>query len=372
MGAWTWKAVVVAALLRATSAAAGTVTEPIARLSLEGGYDSNALYDGRSADTVGRISPDVGLRLRAPLWDLRGTYGGEFVSYRRLGPGTWNQRAALALDATPTARTTFAGTLRLAEAYDPASLAQAGVFRTGRQRAFVAGGRARLSWRATEVVDAGATFAEQTVVFQDGSGGAVHAPGVEVLGRVDRRLSLGASYGFGAYQSFGAGAARDELALAHALRLRARWRVERHVSVDAWAGPALWLPAGSAAIVPEVRLEALVATRGLDLRASAGHALGLGATAQPGLVDSLELGAERRFGRSWFLRGDGGVWRSGAAPSGSDAVTGYAAAGEVGMILAGGLRLSGTAAHFARADSAADAYRRTLVGLRLGWELRPR
>lgn len=373
MGAWRFgKAVVAAALLRAAPVAAGTVMEPIARLSLEGGYDSNPLYDGRSGDTVGRVSPELGLRLHAPRWDLRTTYGGELVYFERLAPGgTWNHRGAVSLAARPTYRTALAGELRLSQAFDPAALAQAGVFRTGRQRALVVGGRARGEWRMDELREIAATFNERTVSFQDGTGGAMHAPGLELLQLLDRRVSVGAAYGFGVFQSF-APAAPDQLAWSHALRLRARWRAERHVSVDGWAGPALWLPKGSAAVVPEAFLEVLVATRGLDLRVNAGHALGIGATAQPGIVDSLEVGGERRFGRDWFVRGDGGLWRSGAAPSGADAVTGYALAGEAGAILGGGLRLSVTGAHFARADSAAPQYRRTMVGLRLGWELRTR
>lgn len=373
MGAWRiGTAVVVAALLRATPAAAGTVMEPIARLSLEGGHDSNALYDGRSADDVGRISPEVGLRLHDRLLDLRTTYGGELVYFRRLAPGgIWNHRGALTLEARPTFRTAVSGALRVSQAYDPAALAQAGVFRTGRQRALVLGGRLRADWRADELRLVAGTFNERTVSFQDGTGGAMHAPGLEALQHLDRRLWVGAAYGLAAFQSFYPGA-RDDTAWSHALRLRARWRAERHVSVDAWAGPALWMPRRSAAVVPEAFVEVLVATRGLDLRANASHALGIGATAQPGLVDALELAGERRIGRRWFLRGDGGLWRSGAAPDGAGAVTGYALAGEAGAILGGGLRLSVTGAHFARADSSAPQYRRTMVGLRLGWELRVR
>jgi hypothetical protein len=277
----------------------------------------------------------------------------------------------VALDARPTYRTALTGGLRLSQAYDPAALAQAGVFRTGRQRALVVNGNARFGWRADELRELAGTFNERTVSFQDGTGGAMHAPGVEVLQQLDRRLWVGAAYGLGVFQSFNPGAP-DQVAYAHAVRLRARWEAARHVSVNTWAGPALWLPGGSSAVVPEAFAELLVGTRGLDLRVNAGHALGIGATAQPGIVDSFEVGGGRRFGRRWFLRGDGGVWRSGAAPSGDGAVTGYAVAGEAGTILDGGLRLSVTAAHFARADSAAPQYRRTMVGLRLGWELKQR
>ncbi len=375
MGTWRvlGTAVVVASLLRAAPVAAGTVMEPIARLTLEGGWDSNALYDGRSGDTIGRVSPEVGLRLRDHLWDLRTTYGGELVYYQRLAPGgTWNHRGGLALDARPTRRSTLAGALRLSQAFDPAALAQAGVFRTGRQRALIVGGRARLDWRAEETLATAATLEERIVTFQDGAGGAMHRPTAEVLRRLDRRLSLGGAYSFGVFQSFEPGTGPDRLALAHALRARARWRAERHLTIDASAGPALWMPEGSTSVVPEVFAEALYATRGLDLRLNGGHALGIGATAQPGIVDSLEFGAGWRVGRTWFVRGDGGLWRSGEAPTGRGAVTGYAVAGEAGRVLRGGLRMSVTGAHFGRVDSAAPEFRRSAVGLRVGWELEAR
>ena len=67
--------------------------EPIARLTLEGGYDSNALYVGQGGDRTGRISPEVGLRLRDHLFDLRTAYGGDYIVYERLAPdGIWNHR----------------------------------------------------------------------------------------------------------------------------------------------------------------------------------------------------------------------------------------------------------------------------------------
>jgi len=373
MGGWRirGRAVLAAALLRVTSAAAATTVEPIARLTLEGGYDSNARYDGHSADQVAKVAPEVGVRLRDHTYVLIGTYGGEYVWYEQLAPrGAWNQRGGLQLDAHLDRRTSLAGDLRVSEVFDPAALAQAGVFRPGGQRALLAGGRARLEWRTDRLDAVAITYAERTVVFEDGTGGAMHAPGVEALRRIDERLSLGAAYAFGAYQTFQPGA--DARATSHGVRLRARWRAERHLALEAWVGPALWIPEGSAAVVPEAFVEALHSTRGLDLRVNAGHGLGIGATAQPGLVDAAEVGLERRFGRDWFVRGDGGLWHSGAAPTGEGAVTGYAGAAEAGVILAGGLRLSLRGAHYGRADAAVAMYRRTTLGLRLGWELRAR
>jgi hypothetical protein len=373
MGGWRVLSGVAfaATLLCATPAAAATTVEPIARLSLEGGYDTNALNDGNSADEVLRLTPEAGVRVRDRTFSLVGTYGGEWLRYQQLLPGgTWNQRGELALDARLDRRTRVNADFRAWETFDPAQLAQAGVFRVGAQRALLVNGSGRLEWRADPVDSAALTYFERTVVFQDGTGGAMHAPAVELMRRIDERLSLGVGYAFGVFQSYLPGP--DERATSHGFRARARWRVERHVAIEAWAGPAVWLPSGSAAIVPEGSVAAFVATRGLDVRVSAGHGLGLGATAQPGLVDSAELGLEHRIGRRWFVRGDGGLWRSGLVPTMAGAVTGYAAAGEGGVILSGGLRLSLRGAHYGRADSGDPIFRRTTVGVRLAWELQPR
>jgi hypothetical protein len=361
----------VAVLLRATAAAAATNVEPIARLYLEGGYDSNPLYNGQSADQVARVSPDVGLHIFGRTLDLKTTYGGEFVRYQRLEPGgVWNHRGALLLDSHPSRRTELAGDLRLWQTFDPAALAAVGVFRSTRQQALLVGGRARLEWRSDRLDTAALTFLERTVVFDDRTGGAMHQPGIEALRRIDERLSLGAAYAYGIFESFLAGP--DLRATSHALRLRARFFAERHLALEAFAGPALWLPPGRSAVVPEGFFQVLYGTRGLDLRASLSHMLGLGATAEPGLVNAIEGGASWKFRRTWFARGAGGFWRSGTAPDGTFAVTGYAMDGEIGRVLGGGLRLSVTGAHYGRVDSAAPRYRRTTLGLRLGWELRTR
>lgn len=374
MGAWRFlrDAAALAALLCASRAAAGTVVEPIARLSLEGGYDSNPLYDGRGSDQTGRVSPEVGLRLRSPRWDVRATYGGELVYFRQLAPeGLWNHRAGLAVDARPTHRTAVGATLSVSQAFDPAGLAAAGVFRSGRQDALIVNGRGRLDWRATRRVDAALTVTERTVRFADETGGAMHQPGVEALWRVGRRVSFGAAYAFGVFQGLERTAA-DEVAFSHAMRARARWRPSRHALVDASVGPALWIPddrsSEGSSLVPEGRVDLLYFTRGIDLRAAAGHGLGIGATARPGLVDTLELGAERRFGRRYVLRGDAGLWRSGTIPDGGDSVTGYAVGGEAG-ILFGAVRVSVAGAHLGRTDDPSAEFRRTTIGLRMGWEM---
>jgi hypothetical protein len=361
-------------LLSAARSGASTVVEPIARLSLEGGYDTNVLYDGESEDRMARISPEAGLRLRDHLWDASAVYRGDWITYERLEPGgIWNHRGALTLEARPTRRLGLRGALRGSWAFDPVGLAQAGVFRSGRESAFLLTGNARAEYRWSRRIDVGATFRERTVLFEDRTGGAMHAPTVEALWRFTRRLSVGAAYGLGVFQGFEVDG--DEVAFSHALKARARWRASRRFAIEAAAGPAVWIsppePERETAVVPEASVEALGVSRGWALRAEVAHGLGIGSTARPGLVDSFEIGAERRFGRRYLLRGDGGIWHSGLAPSGRDAVTGYAVAGEAGVLVGMNVRVALGLTHFARLDEARPDLRRTTMGLRLAWELAP-
>jgi hypothetical protein len=356
------------ALCAAARATASTVVDPIARLTLEGGYDSNVLYDGSGSDRVGRVSPDVGLRFRDHTWELRTLYGVDFLTYERMQPGgSWNHRGSLVLDARTTRRLTLHADFRGAYAFDPVGLAQMGVFRTGRDSALILHGRGRAEYRASERVDVAATLTEDTVRFDDRTGGAMHQPGVEALYRYGRRLSFGAGYLASLFQGFERDA--TDWAFAHALRARARYELSRQLTVNGSAGPALWLKSGEAVVVPEGSVELVGVSRDWEGRAQVAHGLGLGNTASPGLVDSVELGIARRFARRFELRGDGGIWRSGRAPSGGDAVTGYVTYGEAALLVGGGVRLALAATHFARLDDSSAALRRTTFGLRLGWTL---
>src|SRR5512138_253137 len=267
------------ALGLATRAAGETVLDPIARLTLEGGYDSNALYDGSGPDQSERISPELGLRVHDELWDWKGSYRADWIRYERFAPrGILNHAAALSLDATPTRRLTLRGAVRSSYAFDPIGLAMVGVFRTGRQSALLVGGTARAEYRLTPRVDVAATAAERTVRFDDRTGGAMHQPGVEALYRATPRLSTGAAYQLGVFQSFDPG--RDTLAFSNAVKARARYRATRHLTVEAAAGPAAWHGPDGSAVVPEASLEALAASRGWDLRVGLAHGLGIGSTAR--------------------------------------------------------------------------------------------
>jgi hypothetical protein len=357
----------VALLLPPARAGAVTVAEPIARLSLEGGYDSNALFLGQGGDRTGRISPEVGVRLRDHLWMLQAEYGGDYLVYERLASsGIWNHRGTLKLEATPTHRLAVDLTARGGYAFDPVGLAQMGIFRTGQDSAWTLSGRGRIAWQAAHRIELAVTHSERTVVFSDGAGGAMHAPGAEALWLASERLAFGGAYAAGVFQGFGA---RDTLAFSHGARGRVRYQITRQLEVDGYAGPAMWFGPDGNAVVPEAGGELRLERRWSDLRVSASHGLGIGSTARPGLVDSAEFGAVRRFGLRFDVRADGGIWRSGVAPGGGNATLGYAAAGEAGMRVGGGVRLALALTHFARIDDPSAALRRTTVGIRLGWAL---
>ncbi|ACG73962.1 hypothetical protein AnaeK_2737 [Anaeromyxobacter sp. K] len=362
-------AVLWAALLApAARVAAVTVAEPIARLSLEGGYDTNALYLGQGGDRTGRISPDVGFRLLDHLFKLTATYGGDWLVYERLAShGIWNHRGALDLDAAPTQRTRVTASARGGYAFDPVGLAQMGIFRTGQRSAWTVQGRGRAEWDASRRLELAVTATERTVVFSDRSGGAMHAPGAEALWHASERLAVGAAYAAGVFQGFDP--TGDSLAWSQGLRARARYRITRMLEVDGYAGPAMWIGNRDQALVPEAGAELRLARREMDLRVAVAHGLGIGSTARPGLVDSAEVGVVRRFGLRFDVRGDGGIWHSGEVPSGRNSTLGYAAAGEAGMMVGGGVRVALGVTHFARIDDPSADLRRTTVGIRLGWTL---
>jgi hypothetical protein len=359
---WARAAVSAAVLACAARSGASTVTEPIARLSLEGGYDSNVLYQG-TADTVARVSPELGLRARDHLWDLSAAYGADWIRYQRLAPrGEWNHRLRLALDSRPSRRSRVTIDGRGAYALDPLGLALMGIFVSGERAAWTALARGHGGYRITERIDAGVSVEERLVRFDDGTGSAMHAAGASAAWRWTHRLSVGGEYRLAAFQDFG----KREFSLANALRGRLDYQLSRRARIETSAGPALWTGPDARALVPEANATLLVSDRFDDLRVTLQRGLGIGSTGAPGLVTSFEFGAEHRIGREWLMRADGGVWHSGRAPTGADAVTGYAASGEIARRFGRGLRIGAAAAHFSRFDG---SLARTTVGLRVGWDL---
>lgn len=351
----------------AARAAASTVLEPIARLSLQGGYDSNALYEG-AGDSVSWVSPDVGLRALDPRWQASAAYGADWIRYQRLAPhGVWNHRLRLKLDARPVERATIGFEGRGGYAYDPVGLALMGIFRTGRQAAWTANAGGKAVYRVTERADARVDAAERLVRFDDGTGGAMHAAGAGLSWRWTERLSVGGEYRLSAFQTFLK--AGQQLAFANALDARLDYRVTHFTTVEALVGPAMWSGPGVRALVPDATANLLYADRFDDLRVTLHRGLGIGSTAAPGLVTSVDFGAAHRIGRDWELKADGGIWDSGRAPTGADAVLGYAVSGEASRRFGRGLRIGVAAAHFARLGTASSALTRTTIGLDVAWEL---
>ena len=360
------------ALAAAARAGAATVTEPIARLSLEGGYDSNVLYEGKGGDTRPAVSPDLGLRVRDHRYDFTGTYGGDYAYYSHFASsGLWNHRLRLELDAKPSEHSTLEAILQGAYAQDPIGLALLGIFRTGRTQAIFGLGRVRAVWHATPRIDVAGTFAERLVRLDDRSGGAMHAPGVEALWRFTERLSAGGAYRLAVFQTFFAGGG-SEVAYSHQVAARADYDLGPHLRLEGAAGPALWSSPTTRGIVPQATVTLLYTGKFTDLRLNAWHGLGIGSTAAPGLISAFEVGLSHHFGRSWLVHVDGGIWDSGAAPTGANSVLGYASEGEVSYLFHNGVRFGLAATRFARLDDPSPAFARTTVGLRVGWELQAR
>jgi hypothetical protein len=259
------------------------------------------------------------------------------------------------------------GSFTGSHAYDPAGLAQMGIFLTGRQSATNLEGRGRVQWRASEQVDAALTVKEQTIRFDDGSGGAVHAPGAEALWRVNERISVGAGAQVSLFQTFAT--TGDSQAFASAGRARLHLALAPRATLEVSAGPALWNGAGGPAWVPEAIAEVYAGRENWDLRATAFRGLGIGSTATPAVVTSMELALDRRFwGDRFVVRGIGGLWRSGVVPSDAQAIDGYALTGEASYLVGASVRVGVGATNYARLDDSSPAFKRTTVGLRVGWE----
>jgi hypothetical protein len=369
------KAVVLAAVLCAGARAVASVqVDPIARLSLEGGYDSNVLYDGRGAG-VGRVAPDLGFQLRDHTWTFGAVAGGDLLAYPSPAAGqgaqtVWNQRGTLVLHLRPTPRFKFDGDAAATYAYDPVGLARLGIFGTTSTNGLVARAGLRGAWRLDPDWTVAGTFAEYVVRFGDGTGSASHTPGVELAKRLGHRLEMGGVYKFDYFQSFTSGAGD---ATAHELQWLLRYRWARHLTLEAMAGPALWNPAkGSTQVLPQAMAQILGTNRIGDVRLTVRHGVGLGIFGTPGLFDSAEGAFTWKVTQKIQLHADGGVWRSGDIPWGANSATGYGLEGELAYFFLRNVKVALAASRFARVDAGTTLYDRNIVGLRFGWELRHR
>ena len=365
-------AVLAAGLCAGARTAASVQVEPVARLTLEGGYDSNVLYDGRGGDNLGIVSPDLGLRLRNHTWAFGIEGGGDLLMYaQRRSTPIWNQRGRVDLSARLDPRLTLESDLSATYAPDPIGLAKLGIFgRTG--SALIGSGSARVGWRLDHEWRLAATLSEHVVRFDDATGAASHAPGLEATKALHERLEVGGGYRAEIFQGLGPGSVDG---LAHEFQAVARYRWTRHVSLEAQAGPTLWTSSANSGtqVLPQAAVQLLaMGRRGDGVRVTLRHGVGLGNLATPGLFDAAEAAFTVRLGRSFLAHADGGLWRSGEIPWGANAVVGYGMEGELAWLMGGGVRLAFAASRFARADTSVTTFNRNIVGLRLGWELRRR
>lgn len=367
---WAAKAAMVAVTLFAGARAGGAVqVEPVARLSLEGGWDSNVLYDGRGGNDMGRVSPELGVHLRDHTWSLLANAGGDLLLYPQRSTSTaWNQRADATLKARLTRRLTLDADARGTYAFDPIGLARLGIFNTASGEALAAGGKLRLAWRSERAWTWAGTFEEHVVRFADATGAASHTPGVEATRRLGRRLEAGGAYRFDLFQDF----ARHDVATAHEGVAVARWRWTRRLTLEGEAGGVVWNRGPATWVLPQAAMNLFGGWRSTDLRLTLKHGVGLGIVATPGLFDAAEAAVTWRAGRSWLLHADGGLWRSGDPPWGANAALGYGVEGEVAYRITRELRIGVAASRFARADIASTQFDRNVVGLRMTWESRHR
>ncbi len=355
----------------AAPAAASVIVEPIARLSLEGGYDSNAFYDGHSGYPMGMVSPDLGLRLSDHTWNARASYGGDFLNYGMVSPlRAWNQRGDLRLELHPDRRTAFVADGSGQYAIDPVGLARLGIFGRAIGPALLVSGGARASWMASPRLQLAATYQDREARFNDGGGGAMHAPGAEVAWHLDARTQIGGAYRFDVFQDFRATA--TGLAFAHELKALARHHLARDLELDAEAGPAWWMHGADRYLVPEASVTLIGTYRYTDVRASLRHGVGLGGIANPVLSDGLEVGVSHHLSRWWRVHADGGLWRSGAVSGGGASIVAYSAGGEIAWRMVSDAEIGLAASQFARLDDPSPSLRRTIFGLRISWLLESR
>ena len=367
------EAVVLAAVLCAGAPAAASVqVDPVARLSLEGGYDSNVLYDGKGSG-VGHIAPDLGLQLRDHTWSFGIVGGGDLLAYpspigSQAAQTVWNERGTLALHMRPGPRFRFDVDAAAIYANDPVGLARLGIFGPAALTGgFVERAGLRGAWRLDHDWTAAGTFTNYVVRFGDGTGSASYTPGLELAKRVGHLLELGGIYRFDYFQSLTVGLGD---ATANELMGLMRYRWARHLALEVQGGGALWNPAkGASQVIPQALAQLLGANRVGDVRVTLKHGVGLGIYGTPSLFDTVEGAATWKVTHKVQLHVDGGVWRSGDIPWGANASTGYGVEGELAYFLERSVKVALVGSRFAQLGTGNSLYDRNIFGLRVGWEL---
>jgi hypothetical protein len=359
-----------AALLAAGWAEASVVAEPVARLAVEGGYDSNVRYDGRGGDRVAGVSPDLGFLLKDHTWNALASYGVDLLTYPTMAPGPiLNQRGRLDLGWRIDPRTRFKLDFVGTYAPDPVALARLGIIEPGKGSALVIRGDSRLAWLATPRWTIAGTYAERDVAYDPKSGTLLHVPGAEAAYQLDPRTEVGAAYRFDYFQSITTGIPSST---AHEAKGIARWRWSRRISLEAEAGPAFWSGGDGSAVVPEAAGRFLASGREGELRLEVRHGLGISARSRPSLSDALEVGVVWRMSRSFRFRTENGIWRGATLPSGTNSNVGYGVAGELTWLATRDIEMGVGASRFAQLTEPSAATERNVVGVRIAWQLRNR
>ncbi|MFL5321055.1 MAG: hypothetical protein ACJ790_15455, partial [Myxococcaceae bacterium] len=237
----------VLSLLLATTAYGETKVDPTLRVIAEQRYDDDLLLrqagnDGPlNGQFMTKLSPELGLRARAPLWTLRTWYAMDAMYRETSGTTRIDHRGSLQAMRQFDERTTYKLDFQIYRVTDPTSLPRVGVART---LSPVLYGKATtgLSYMAAERWQLHPYLvAEGAKVYDDQNRlpGYMLAPALESWFLATRRTSVGGEYRF-QYLAMG-----DKGAHANGIFGAYRYRISRPWTFTTKAGPVFYQENGS-------------------------------------------------------------------------------------------------------------------------------
>lgn len=303
-------------LLAASTAEGATQFDPTVRFQAEQRYDDDFLL--RTGDEglltgqfMTKISPQLGLKLRAPTWTTHTWYALDAMYRQTTADSRFDHRGAVSARRQFTPRLGAELEARVFRVSDPTSLPRIGVARTlspvlyGRAAGsvgYMAGERFLLKPKL---------LVEGAQVFEDGRvPGFAAAPAVEGWYLQSRRQNFGVEYRF---QYFAMGA---ESSHANSVSGLYRYRISRPMTFTARAGPILYQQHGGAqGVLPQVIFELGREADRFDLGFAVGNDLvgasGFGAALWAQFVS---LSAGYRVSEPLRVYGHGSYYRNGPAP----------------------------------------------------------
>lgn len=312
---------VVLSLLLAADAWGETKVDPTLRLIAEQRYDDDILLrndlTGRGeldGQLMTKVSPQLGLRVRDPLWTLKTFYALDAMYRETSGTTNVDHRAYLTTTRQLSHRANFQLDAQVWRVSDPTSLPRMGIART---LSPVLYGKASsgFGYMATErwQVHPSLTFEGAKVFEADSVPGYQLAPDLENWYLVTRRTSVGAEYRF-QYLSMG-----PDSAHANGVFGAYRYRISRPWTFTARAGPVFYAEngGGSANVLPRATLE-LQREEGMT---EFGAAIGTDLVGASGFSNALwaqyaSLLAAWRVNEPLRLYGVGSFYRNGPAEEG--------------------------------------------------------